>query len=136
MYNSGQTSDGWRSMTTAPGDGTIVELKNTFGVAPWYGIYKWTDEMQSRENDWSLTAFKLQKPTWADMRQPGISISEEERLQWRPFTGIAGGYVDPTGGAQDTPLYWRRAVAISHGLSSNYFERPHGPLAWLRKLFG
>lgn len=34
----------WRPVATAPRDGTIVEMLETYGIAPWYGIFRWTRE--------------------------------------------------------------------------------------------
>lgn len=35
-------SGGWQSMDTAPKDGSIIEIMNTYGLVPWYGLFKWS----------------------------------------------------------------------------------------------
>lgn len=116
----GRQSDDWRSMATAPRDGTWVELKCTYGVAPWYCIARWTDEVRAwGRNGWTET-YRASKPSW--VKPGGGGPFYERSLHWRPYVGEVTSYVDPTGGMQDDPAYWRGAVASKHGLPLDYFE--------------
>jgi hypothetical protein len=114
-------NDGWRSMDSAPHDGTIIEVRCTYGVAPWYGLFYWTNGVER-------TTFQGQQielhgqPRWAKVNEPQSSFSDDPTFSWRPYTGSAQTYVDPTGGAQDTEQYWRRAAARKSGLPANTFE--------------
>lgn len=95
--------DDWQPIATAPRDGTLVELRCTYGVAPWYGLHRWADEcLASGPDGW--VSIKT-KPAWvsADGKQSG---SDEAYLSWRPFEGDPGTYVDPTHGFQADPKYW------------------------------
>lgn len=89
---------GWKPVSTAPRDGTIIEMLETYGVAPWYGLFKW-DKSFSK----SMTAV-TGKPYWQSIDKPSTAVSEDKCLFWRPYKGI-GKYVDPTGGFQDFPAY-------------------------------
>lgn len=41
------TPDGpWQSMDTAPKNGVVIEIMNTYGIAPWYGLFKWSATQQ------------------------------------------------------------------------------------------
>lgn len=85
--------DAWRDMAEAPRDGTIIEIKNSYGVAPWFGIFRWQDG------------------SWADVRRPNHFVSNgSASLEWRSYTGSIADYVDPTRGAQDTNGYWVTAA--------------------------
>lgn len=112
----------WRAMDSAPRDGMIVELKCSYGVAPWYAICRWTDERYAL--DMGTGALVRLEPDGFSWRKVGSSggPSDERYLQWRPYDGQSQSYVDPTGGAQDTAEYWRGAVAGKHGLPLDYFE--------------
>ena len=82
---------GWQSIKSAPRDGTTIEMLETYGVAPWYGLFRWgTQYGQSG---------------WWQINRRGFSVMENECLFWRPYkSGKA--YVDPTGGAQESMAYW------------------------------
>lgn len=106
-------SGGWKPVASAPHDGTVVEMMETFGIAPWYGIYKWTKEATSTDEKGARIPIKLNSPTWISIDRPGTSVDEDECLFWRPYTN-AGKYVDPTGGAQDTVEYWCRYLHLPY----------------------
>lgn len=112
--------DGWRSMDTAPRDGTWVELKCTYGVAPWYCIARWTDEQISHDQEGQAHTYKASKSSW--VKRKGGGPFDEGSLHWRPYAGEVASYVDPTGGMQDNPAYWRGAVASKYGLPLDHFE--------------
>lgn len=128
--------DGWQQMTTAPRDGTPVELKNSYGVVPWYGLFRWTDEStirttesytdtegKHRIRDLGERPYKLPKPTWVSIGRQGQSVDDGPYLQWRPYGSAPASYIDPTGGMQDSPAYWRGAVAAKYGLPFDHFEK-------------
>lgn len=92
---------GWQPMGAAPRDGTVVETMNVYGLAPSYGLAKWSTTLRGRESP-------LSRPAWASVDRDGSYCDDESTLYWRPFTGNADNYVDPTQGAQETPEYWKR----------------------------
>lgn len=79
---------GWKSVSSAPRDGTTVEMLETYGVAPWYGI------------------FHFSEGRWEKVGDRYSGVEEDGCLFWRPYGGAAGSYVDPTGGAQESVAYW------------------------------
>jgi hypothetical protein len=99
----------WMPMGTAPRDGTPVEIRCTYGVAPWYGVFCWNGN------------------EWVKFKNPNSSVSADKNgnstvLTWRPLRTDPDHYVDPTGGAQDTSAYWRGAVAAKYGIPLDSFE--------------
>lgn len=109
----------WRPIASAPRDGTIIEVRCTYGVAPWYGLYHWTEKItvQGTVCDWQGTCKPAQKttvhsPGWHKVGDDASGIAEDNSFMWRPYKGTAQGYVDPTGGAQDTDQYWRHAAGV------------------------
>lgn len=112
----------WQPMSTAPRDGTVVEIKNSYGVAPTYSLGKWTDEGLAHGRDGQMHPFKRDHASWFNIKSGGGWISESS-LSWRPYVGDVDSYVDPTGGAQNSMAYWRGAVAAKHGLPLDYFEK-------------
>ncbi len=108
--NSQPNRDGWQPIATAPHDGTVVEVRCTYGVAPWYGIFRWT------KREWGDEG-------WVRVGDERSGFSEDPSFSWRPYAGATSSYVDPTGGAQDRPEYWRRAAAVRSGLPPDYFEK-------------
>lgn len=103
-FGSSPSSD-WRSMDSAPRDGTVVEVMCTYGVAPWYGLYKWNGT------------------GWYKAGDDRIGVGSESSLKWRPYHGDVTAYRDPTGGMQNDMAYWRGAVAAKHGLPLDHFEK-------------
>lgn len=87
-------SGGWKPVATAPRDGTVVEMLETYGIAPWYGRFKWV------------------KGDWISADDPNRGVHEDSCLFWRPLPKIAKGkpYVDPTNGQQNSTEYWCRAA--------------------------
>jgi hypothetical protein len=112
-------SAGWRSMSTAPRDGSVIELRCTYGVAPWYGLFKWSNEVQTPDG----RRVELGKKRWTDAIDVNKGVADESSLSWRPYSGAVENYVDPTHGRQNTDRYWREAVARKYGLPPDYFER-------------
>lgn len=110
----------WRTMDSAPRDGTVIEIQNNYGVAPWYGIFRYggkmTIESCTLESD-GTTFFPCDNPkfvevdagdSWVSVDRPGHGLDpkDERYWKWRPHTDSAP-YVDPTGGAQNTAAYWQ-----------------------------
>lgn len=101
---------GWRPMSEAPRDGTVIEVRNSAGVAPHYALHSW--------RDWNNFGHE-----WYDFQShPTFFDADNSRFQWRPYSGDITAYVDPTNGAQDKMAYWRGASAAANGLSPDYFE--------------
>lgn len=123
FMSTADAQEDWRSMTSAPHDGTIIEIRCTYGVAPWYGLYHWvapTMSVQDQDGHWTKST-EAQK-RWAKVGDDYSGFSEGGSFSWRPYSGSATQYVDPTGGAQNTAYYWRRAAALQKGLPGDYFE--------------
>lgn len=98
----------WRDMASAPRDGTTIEVRCTYGIAPWYGLYKWAAAPYGGTEGWRKVS------------DENSSFTEDPSFSWRPYDGDPGSYVDPTGGAQNTRNYWLRAAG--------YPPAPHGHL--------
>jgi len=110
---------GYRSMATAPRDGTVIEVKCSYGIAPWYGLFSWTDEALAYTSGPGRGPTRIEKiktqPGWYRPDRPG-GIHAEHTCEWRPYQKPVDRYVDPTGGAQEQSSYWLRAVARQHGV--------------------
>lgn len=139
-------TSGWRDIASAPRDGTIIEIRNCYGVAPTYGLFRWGDDYHGVANGQTIdrlapgesAAFsvsidgdgagsfphapmRLPKSHWLSIEGPTY-FDEEQHLRWRPFAGDVASYVDPTAGAQNTAAYWRGAAASKDGLPLDAFE--------------
>lgn len=117
---TGGDNDNWRTMDSAPRDGTFVELKCSYGVAPWYCVAQWTDECMAMGMDGERHPSKASEPSW--QKPEGGGPYDENSLMWRPYSGSVDAYQDPTGGMQNDMAYWRGAVAAKHGLPPTHFE--------------
>src|SRR5208283_1963955 len=112
----------WRDLCTAPRDGTIIEIRSTYGVAPWYGLYKWTTTHCSLGVDGGLHQYEAEAD-WCGVNRLGSVFTESRDFMWRPYqAGNPEQYIDPTNGAQETARYWRQAVAHESGVSLLYLE--------------
>lgn len=110
----------WLPMNTAPRDGRWVELKCTYGVAPWFCVARWTDEAIALGAGGPIR-FRSQEASWVKLN--GGGRFDEAHLSWRPYDGDPTSYADPTGGAQNSVTYWRGAIAAKYGLPADHFER-------------
>jgi hypothetical protein len=90
----------WKPLSTAPKDGSVVEILETRGYAPMYGLFRWGDfgGMQS----------------WVSVKESNIGHSDTACAFWRPYTGNPRTYVDPTGGRQNTTKYWCDAERLRY----------------------
>jgi hypothetical protein len=111
----------WQAMFSAPRDGTVIELRNDYGVASSFGLAKWTDQLKSMDGSSQITN---SHPVWefVDKLQANNFMDGDNSLSWRPYHGEISAYVDPTCGFQEDPKYWREAVAKKYGLPLDYFE--------------
>jgi hypothetical protein len=81
--------DGWSKMDTAPRDGTVIEIKNCYGLLPTYGLHRWDGS------------------SWRDASDPVRGLgSAEASFFWRPHTGDVASYVDHNPSDAD----WQRIV--------------------------
>lgn len=115
-------SDGWSPMDTAPKDGTVIEIRCTYGVAPWYGLFRWTGERSAMDQNGERHPFTT-TPTWVRFGNDSSSVDGGSSFTWRPYKGDTASYVDPTGGMHDSAAYWRGAVAAKYGKPLDYFEK-------------
>ena len=82
-------SSKWKPLSTAPHDGTVVEILNTYGIAPTYGLFKYDAKLQ-----------------WVQVDVKDRGLSDGNCMYWRSYTGAIDKYVDPTGGKQNSVAYW------------------------------
>ncbi len=97
---------GWKPEKTAPHDGTVVEMLETFGIAPWYDIFKW------------------KSGRWQSVSRPDHGVGVDECLFWRPYKPTGNPYTDPTGGAQNSVEYWCRAAGVPYDKKTGYCKKP------------
>ena len=98
--------DGWTPISTAPKDGTVIEVRCTFGVAPWYGLYFWKKEI-------FFNNAGRHEGRWCKSGDENRGFDPDDRFfSWRNTNQTSTQYVDPTGGAQNTEEYWRRACGF------------------------
>ena len=127
QQSMGQSGD-WLPMTTAPHDGTTIEIRCTYGVAPWFGLFKWTTEFTTTQDGKIFTFQGAGQWRGAEPGKENLGIGDEgSDFTWRPYHGNASAYHDPTGGIQNDPAYWRGAVAARYGLPLDAFEKPQKP---------
>ena len=82
-------SSQWKPLSTAPHDGTVVELLNTYGIAPTYGLFKYDAKLH-----------------WIQVDVKDRGLSDGNCMYWRSYTGAIDKYIDPTGGKQNSVAYW------------------------------
>jgi hypothetical protein len=112
----------WKPLTTAPHDGTVVEVLNTYGIAPTYSLMKFTREHPA-ESDWTQKPWKSENPEWVEIApQPNNNeaIMGTECFYWRPYKGDPKKYVDPTNGAQMSIAYWCLAMHRPYNKKTGY----------------
>lgn len=93
----------WKPVATAPRNGTVIEMMQAFGAAPWYGIYKWSPMGDGLESPMK----------WMKADEPNMAVTETPCLFWRQYSKT-GKYVDPTNGAQSTKAYWCEPVGARY----------------------
>lgn len=105
----------WRSMSSAPRDGTVIEIRNAYGICPWHGIFKWASSMRMEwythdENGRRFLGIEETpcNPCWVDVYRVGhrLDADSERYCSWRPYDLDLRVYIDPTHGAQGRPEYW------------------------------
>lgn len=100
--------EGWRSMDSAPKDGTIIEVRCTYGVAPWYGLFRWTTKYLALSNGGKILV-EDSTPGWHSPTE-NAGFTADSTFTWRPYKGSSTAYDDPTHGAQKTNAYWLSAA--------------------------
>lgn len=124
------TPPGWQNMDKAPRDGTIIEIRNAFGLLPTYSINKWTVITSGGVYaDFAWVDAKPQPPcpkgsSWSKEIKdkdgnvigwsggsscfgPSAFMKDADPgLAWRPFTGDPAKYVAPN----PTTAQWRKAM--------------------------
>lgn len=74
----------WQPINTAPHDGTIIEIENTWGVHPWHDLRQW-----SNENQWWQSVTKSNRGTTCENRASKVTC------RWRPYGGNISTYRGP-----------------------------------------
>ncbi|TJW14427.1 MAG: hypothetical protein E5W82_10650 [Mesorhizobium sp.] len=115
--------EGWNNILSAPRDGTPIEIQNNWGVAPWFGVFKW-----------------VAGNGWRDVCDARSGCIDGPHLSWRPYAGRVEEYVDPTNGAMKTHEYWLRACGVGIVGSTPLSEPAPVPkgeprLSWLLSMF-
>lgn len=85
MFNQATMADGgWLSMDTAPRDGSVVEIKNSYGILPTYGLHRWAEDFPGSG-----------RKGWQSATNPHMGLGDSEHVyQWRPYAGEPSDYVD------------------------------------------
>lgn len=120
----------WRLMSSAPRDGRVIEIKNSFGLKPTYGLFMWDDSgpkpgwwMQVSERPdptalppgmvgvmpFTIKNMPVGSSVTISLRDCPIGLDDKNAasLSWRPYVGEIKDYVDPTRGEQFKNRYWR-----------------------------
>lgn len=97
-------------MESAPRDGTVIEVINTYGLAPTFALVKF------KNNSW------LVLPERSEFQQMEM---EGPTLRWRAYAGTVEKYVDPTHGLQNDQQYWMGAFCAKYGYPLNCEEPKH-----------
>jgi hypothetical protein len=104
---------GWMLLESAPKDGTVVEVLNTYGIAPHYSLNRWTKVGDSNMQG------------WVDLEQDHNFLLTDSKhcFFWRPYNYVPGKkYVDPTGGAQDKVAYECAWMHVQYNRKTGYCE--------------
>lgn len=115
-----QPPEMWRSMSDAPRDGKVIEVRNTIGSrGPTFGLYR-------RQFDSYPTVWEGVGPT------EGGRFMAGDYATWRPYEGRVEDYVSPSTDIHDWPG-WRRRSAVRAGVPADYYELIEKPPArpWL-----
>ncbi len=116
-------SGGWMPSATAPHNGTVVEMMQTFGIAPWYGLFKWSDVTTSMSGHGPVQ-IKLSSPEWVSADGQHGGMSGLECAFWRPYKKPeTEKYTDPTGGAQNSVAYWCAAAHVAYDPKTGYCKK-------------
>jgi len=105
MDTENARANDWLPIVSAPRDGTVIELKNDYGIAPWYGLHKW-----------------VVGRGWVDATDDSRGCGDGPWLSWRAYEGNPAGYIDPTNGAQETTEYWQAASGKNSGWVGELFS--------------
>ena len=100
----------WQHMSAAPRNGTVIEVIQTWGIAPTYGLVRFPQKGSVFEQ-FNRGKSAVEDLTWEDVSNPTQGYTNLGNcLRWRPYKGDPKTYVDPTGGAQNTTAYWCQAA--------------------------
>lgn len=117
LISSAAQADDWRRIESAPKDGTVIEIQNSFGIRPWYGLFKWDNKMpittyacNGEPSTCSVVSVKTQNIpySWVQVNESGtaLDMADIDYLRWRPYHRH-GAYVDPIMDLQTIPGYWQ-----------------------------
>jgi hypothetical protein len=99
----------WQPIVSAARDGTVIEIKNDYGIAPWYGLHKWVSGRG-----------------WVSATDESSECGDGPWLTWRPYEGDPAQYTDPTNGAQESKEYWQAASGKNGGWVGDLFSKLYG----------
>lgn len=106
----------WQPIETAPRDGTIVELRCTYGMEPWTGWFLW------RQGWWPGGVGCWVRP---EDERSGIDPAFEYALTWRSPRSVHAREAHEQWEHTLESRPWRRAFALVP-------VRVHGHWVWLR----
>ena len=91
---------GWHDMSSAPKDGSTIEIEMRWGAKPWRGLFRWNDT-SVREIDPSerIPGEDLGATGWSGV--PHASRGILSAYAWRAFQGDPTKYEDPYSGFDD-----------------------------------
>jgi hypothetical protein len=83
----------WRSLASAPRDGTIVELECRYGTEPWYGLHRWTNERQAIDMQTGARQLCHDAPAaWVNAQDAAKALQDGPDLRWRRYDGTVAEY--------------------------------------------
>lgn len=72
--------DDWRNISSAPRNGSVIEIEIRVGRVPWRGLFHF-----SRHGFGG-------GPQWYDATSPNSGLIDSPLLVWRPFSGVIAEY--------------------------------------------
>ena len=77
----------WRSMATAPKDGTIIEIQCAYGIVPYSDLYRWVyddPEVARISSEELVPGETYSGGKWKKVSDPTRSLMEGPWLTWKP----------------------------------------------------
>jgi len=94
----------WQPMSTAPRNGTIIEIECRYGVKPWRRLHKWSN-VRRMEIGGEIRELIFDEPSWVSIPNEANSIAFENSCVWRPWSGPIEEFHDPLAGFDEYEYY-------------------------------